>query len=120
VLIGEAAVLVGGLAVGIGATMAKSSKDTQIAHDQAVLKTNGCFYGSTYQPKCLELEQNTRDRAHWVEVSEIGFVAAGVGLLGFATTLLLWPSGRQSGGPSARMVPLLNNQLAGMSISGSF
>jgi hypothetical protein len=120
VLIGEAAVLVGGLAVGIGATMAKSSKDTQIEHDQAFLKTTGCF-GSANPAKCSELEQDTRDRAHWVSVSEIGFVAAGVGLLGFATTLLLWPSGRYStASSSARIVPVLSQQLAGMSISGAF
>jgi hypothetical protein len=122
VLIGEAAVLVSGLAVGIGATLAQTSKDAQIRRDRSALGGSSACHQPTGPNalRCQELDGNIDEQRTYVKVSALGFAVAGVGLLGFATTLLLWPATTQGGTQSTTLLPFASPEHAGISISGQF
>lgn len=122
VLIGEAAVLVSGLAVGIGATLAKTSKDAQIRRDRAALGGPTTCHAPTGLTalRCQELDRNDDKQRTYLTVSELGFAAAGVGLLSFATTLLLWPATTQGSAQTTALLPFASPNHAGISISGHF
>jgi tetratricopeptide (TPR) repeat protein len=117
VLIGEAAMSVGALALGIGYTVAASSKDSQAADYQAALGRNGC--GSnllTRPPACDDLKSTLEDARNDRFVATVGFIGAGVGAAATAATFILWPAARAK----VAITPLAVPRVAGLSVAGRF
>jgi hypothetical protein len=118
VLIGEAVVAVGALAVGIGYTVAASSEDTRAATNQAALGRNGCSPNppAPIPSACAEL-QNAIDGARNDRfIATIGFIGAGVGAAAFAGTLILWPVAREK----VAIAPFAFPGVGGLSVAGKF
>jgi hypothetical protein len=118
VLIGEAAVSVGALALGIGYTLAASSEDSRASTDQQPLGTTGCNPKPplSLPPSCADL-QSALDSAHKDRViATIGFIGSGVGAAAFIGTFLLWPSPRAK----VAIAPFSTPKSSGISVAGEF
>jgi hypothetical protein len=118
VLIGEAAVSVGALALGIGYTLAASSEDSRASNDQTILGQSGCKPKPPLPlpPSCADL-QTALDAAHKDRViATIGFIGSGVGAAAFVGTFLLWPSSRAK----VAIAPFSTPNSSGISVAGEF
>lgn len=108
VLIAEGVVAAIGLGVGVGYLLAKSSaeddRDRLKQRSITEVGANGC----ASQPDasvCVDLE-DAADRARKnATISTVGFVGAGVAVIGLGATWLLWPSPK-SGGPRVGFDPM--------------
>jgi hypothetical protein len=118
VLIGEAAVSVGALAVGIGYTLAASSEDSRAASNQMVLGPNGCAQKSAMQlpAACAELQSAVDGARNDRFIATMGYIGAGIGAAAFVATFVLWPSTRAK----VAIAPLPLPRLAGVSVAGEF
>ncbi len=108
VLIAEGVIAAVGLGVGVGYLFAKSSaeddRDRLKQRSIAEVGANGC----ASQPEasvCVDLE-DAADRARKnATLSTVGFVGAGVAVIGLGATWLLWPSPK-SGKPRVAVDPM--------------
>lgn len=96
VLVGEGAVLVVGLATGIGFTLAKSSADDRSREANAALeqKFGGDPRACTQMPlpeACPALNEAIEDGRRDAALATAGFVTAGVSALALGLTYGLWP-----------------------------
>lgn len=119
-LVGEGALLVAGLATGIGFTVAKSSanKDYMAAASQ-VPESGGCndpkpgTKAAQYCPTLLDsLDRRNRDAT----VATIGFIGAGVSAAAFGLTFFFWPRGDSPAAVHARA----SRDGLSLTLSGSF
>jgi hypothetical protein len=114
-LLGESAVTVAGLALGIGYGLAESSARDRVQAaqgriDQAAQDNTGACStpGSSLGSACTDLRTAIDDHDRDATLSTVGFVAAGVGAAALLTTWLVYPSRRSdSSGPSAQPVVAL-------------
>jgi hypothetical protein len=123
VLVGEAAITLGAIAVGIAFTLQGASDEERADADRASLpganadeKTDACVAPPKNAVVCADLaaavDQARRD--HFV--ARLGFIGAGVGAAAFAGTFILWPSRR----PQAAIHPWLGPGTTGLSVAGHF
>ncbi len=119
-LVGEGALLVAGLATGIGFTVAKSSaNEDYTAAASQVPDRGGCndpkpgSKAAQYCPPLLDaLDRRDRDAT----IATVGFIGAGVAAAAFGLTFFLWPRGDSSASVHARAS---QNGLS-VTLSGSF
>jgi hypothetical protein len=122
VLVGEGAIVLGGLAVGITFTLRAASEDERASRDRANLgSTPGeVSVGCTSQPQnvatCADIAAAVHDAGRDHVVALVGFIGAGVGAAAFAGTLILWPSAR----PQTAIRPWLAPDVTGLSVAGRF
>jgi tetratricopeptide (TPR) repeat protein len=91
VLIGEAAVALGALGVGIGYTLQASSKDELAARlRQQVGSSNACGDQPAHPEQCAALQRANDDGKTGQFIARIGFIGAGVAAASFVGTLILW------------------------------
>jgi hypothetical protein len=112
-LLGESALTVAGLVVGIGYQVSASSASKRI--DAAQARIDGAApndvaaCGSTDQAEvlgaCSDLRAAISDHDHAIQFSSIGFVTAGVGAAALLTTWLVYPSAR-SGASGLSVQPI--------------
>jgi hypothetical protein len=125
-LVGEAAVTLGALAVGIAFTLEGASEDERASNDRTRLAlankgsaTDACVT-ATASPEvpslCADLAAAVDDARRDKFVAGLGFVGAGVGAAAFVATLALWPSRR----PQATIRPWIGPGARGMSLEGHF
>ena len=123
VLVGEAAITLGAIAVGVAFTLQGASDDERANADRASLpganadeKTDACVAPPKNAAVCSDLaaavDQARRD--HFV--ARLGFIGAGVGAAAFAGTFILWPSKRAQ----AAIRPWLGPGATGLSVAGHF
>ena len=110
-LLGESAVTVAGLALGIGYRLAESSAldRVQAAQNRIGPNAGACSMpGSSLGSSCVDLRTAIDDHDRDATLSTVGFVAAGVGAAALLTTWLVYPSRHgSSSGPSAQPVVAL-------------
>jgi hypothetical protein len=123
VLIGEAAVSVGALALGIGYTVAASSEDSSAERDHATLaQLAPTRMGTACAPPvvdatiCARLPEWTERARNDRFAATIGFIGAGVGAAAFAGTFILWPATRAK----VAIVPFALSRVGGLSVAGEF
>ncbi len=123
VLIGEAVIAVGALAVGIGYTVAASSEDSNAASDLATLDRlapnragGACSPPPADAVICARLPESSDRAQNDRFVATLGFIGAGVGAAAFAGTFILWPSSRAK----VAVAPLALPAFSGLSVAGQF
>jgi hypothetical protein len=119
-LLGEGALTVSGLAVGIGFAVARS----RAAHRITVLQTDvdtilptvgASACGMPNRPvQCADLERAIDDHQRATALMTIGFVGAGVGLTAGVLTYVLWP------GAAAEVSVALRPEGARILVGGAF
>jgi hypothetical protein len=107
-LLGEAALTVAGLAVGVGYTLASHSAgsaadDAQSRLDAARTPCGGAATDSAIHPDCVTLADAAADHYRYRNMSVAGFVGAAIGAAAFATTWVVWKPKVDAG--SARLIP---------------
>jgi hypothetical protein len=123
-LIGESAVTVAGLAVGIGYSLAASAARDRVGTAQARIdqtapdNTTAC---STPAPSlgssCTDLRTAISDHDRDVTLSTVGFIGAGVGAAALVTTWLVYPhANAETAGPAVE--PFV--ALGGVGLHGRF
>jgi hypothetical protein len=126
VLVGEAAVALGALAVGIAFTLEGASEDERASNDRTRLASankgsaaDACVSAAS-NPEvpslCADLATAVDGARHDRLVAGLGFVGAGVGAAAFAATLALWPSKR----PQMAIRPWIDPSARGLSLEGRF
>jgi hypothetical protein len=123
VLVGEGAIVLAGLAVGIGFTLQAASEDERASNDRASLpggtpeeKSNACLAPVRSLAACADLAGAIDDAHRARVIARVGFIGAGIGAAAFAGTLILWPSaGRQ-----AAIRPWVAPGATGLSVAGRF
>jgi hypothetical protein len=120
VLVGEAVLTVGALALGIGSTIAASNADSRVSSDQGALGSGGCHQDPLrpmpLPPMCADLQEALDSRSSDKSIATVGFVGAGVGALAFAGTLLFWTPGRSK----TAIAPILAPGVSGISVATQF
>jgi hypothetical protein len=122
VLVGEAALTLGALAVGVGFTLQAASEDetAESARTKLADKMSACSApGSSPELPaiCADLAAAADRASHDRLAARLGFVGAGVGAAAFVATFLLWPSKR----PQAAIVhPWIGPGARGLSLEGRF
>jgi hypothetical protein len=96
VLLGEAALTLTGLGLGIGFMVARTNAAERVEHaqsavDQQAPGTSGCG-AVPAPPACADLEQALDDHAHASTLATASFVGAGVAASALVLTWALWPS----------------------------
>ncbi|HKQ71596.1 MAG TPA: hypothetical protein VJT73_19765, partial [Polyangiaceae bacterium] len=135
VLVGEALLTAGALAVGIGYTLAAVSADerldekkTELANrfpkpSQGPVMADGACNPPSLRDAaiCSELLQAAADGKDNRFVARLGFIGAGAFASAFVGTMILWPSDR-SKGATARVLPiaLATPGFTGLSVAGRF
>jgi hypothetical protein len=107
-LLGEAALTVAGLAVGVGYTIASHSAasatdDAQSRLDAANTPCGGAAAGSVIHPDCIVLADAAADHYRYRNMAVAGFVGAAIGAAAFATTWVVWKPKVNAG--SERLIP---------------
>ena len=96
VMIGEAALTVAGLAVGIGYGLAQSSASDRVGLAQGRIDSaerGNCSSGDeTLLSACSDLQSALSDHDRAVLLSDVGFITAGVGAIALVATGLVWPN----------------------------
>jgi hypothetical protein len=112
-LVGEAVLALGGLAVGIGYTVAATAADNNADRVRAGGQATGCATPNP-GPDCGELQ-------HFVELAQnnrfialLGFIGAGASTAAFAGTLVLWPASSVK----AAIIPYWTPTATGLSLVG--
>ena len=91
VLIGEAAVALGAVGVGIGYTLRASSEDERVDWFKQQLKSNTACNTQPANPQlCADLQRVASDAKRDHLIARIGFIAAGAAAASFVGTLILW------------------------------
>ena len=110
-LLGESAVAVAGLALGVGYAVAESSARSRVeaAQSRIDLAANGdgsaCITPGSLSSTCQDLRTAINDHDRDATVSTVGFVCAGVAAAALFTTWLAYPSPAvDSAGPSVEPV----------------
>jgi hypothetical protein len=122
VLVGEGAIVLGGLAVGVAFTLRAASEDERASRDRANLgRTPGeMSVGCTSQPQnvatCADIAAAVDNAGRDRVMALVGFIGAGVGAVAFAGTLILWPSAR----PQTAIRPWFAPDTTGLSVAGRF
>jgi len=125
VLIGEAAVAVASLAVGIGYTVAASSEDSSADSDLATLAqlAGPARAAQACAPPvmdaaaiCARLRESPERARNDRFIATLGFIGFGVGAAAFAGTLILWPSARAK----VAIAPFALPNVAGLSVAGQY
>jgi hypothetical protein len=122
VLVGEGAIVLGGVAAGVVFTLRAASADERASRDRATLGSTaeemraGCMSQPKNDAACTDIaaavDNARRDRV----MALVGFIGAGVGAAAFAGTLILWPSAR----PQTAIRPWLAPDVTGLSVAGGF
>jgi hypothetical protein len=99
VLIGEATLVVAGLATGIGYSIATNDAADRAERLQEIVDATSPEDPSSAcsenpPPECAELEDANADRRRASRFATIGFVTAGVGAAAMVATWALWPSSK--------------------------
>jgi hypothetical protein len=122
VLISEAAISVGALAVAVVFTLEAGSEDETASRARAALpgadasqKNSACMVPSRI-PECATVEAAVDAARKDRFIARLGFVGAGVGAAAFAGTFLLWPSSHRQ----AAVAPWVAPSAAGLSLAGHF
>jgi hypothetical protein len=90
VLIGEAAVTLGAVAVGIGYSLRAASAQEKAESTQLALGSNSACSALAPSPLCAELKDSLKDERDARIVARVGFIAAGAAAAGFVGTLIFW------------------------------
>jgi hypothetical protein len=92
VLIGEAAVALGAVGVGIGYTLRASFEDERADRVKGELKSDmACSGEQPAEPQlCADLQRFASDAKRDHLIARIGFIAAGAAAASFVGTLILW------------------------------
>ena len=91
VLIGEAAVALGAVGVGIGYTLRASSEDERADGLREDLQSNTACNGQPGESRlCADLKRFASDAKRDHLIARIGFIAAGAAAASFVGTLILW------------------------------
>jgi len=102
VLVGEAALSLAALGIGVGYVLSASAADERADRARSLLPdpSSSCASGPK-PPACADLEQANADARDRRFVSRMAFVGAGVGAAGLAATWLLWrtPSSKRAVAP---------------------
>jgi len=126
VLIGEAAVGLGALALGIGYTFAAASQDQrkEQAYDQLEFlypfparPDAGCNNDNRAQNAklCADLDDSVESARNDRWIARTAFIGAGVAAAGFVGTLILW-----RGPVKAAIIPTIGPDTARLSVAGHF
>ena len=125
-LVGEGAVTLGALAIGVAFTVEAGAEDERATRARAQLpgatpaeRAGACVPSATNDQLpvvCAELAAAVDDGRHDRFVARLGFIGAGVGAAAFAATLFLWPSRR----PQAAIDPWIGPGARGLSLEGRF
>jgi hypothetical protein len=123
VLVGEAAIGLGALAVGVVFALGAAADDERAASDKARLpgttedeKNAACVMRQNNQTLCDDLADAREDARRERSIARAGFIGAGVGAAAFAGTFILWPSVP----PQTALRPWLGSGVAGLSVTGRF
>jgi hypothetical protein len=90
VLIGEAAVALGAVGVGIGYTLQASSDDERADGLREKLESNMACTGQPANQLCSDLQRVMSDAKRHHLIARIGFIAAGAAAASFVGTLVFW------------------------------
>lgn len=112
VLIGESAMAVGGVAVGVVFLSKRGEANDRIAAtDNAIGPNDSCAPPRTdLAAVCTSLQSALDERRKDGTIATIGFIGGGVGLAAAAFTWFLWPTGRD--GLSLGVAPVLGGAVA--------
>jgi hypothetical protein len=123
VLIGEAAVLAGALAVAIVFTLEAAAEDETASRARASLpgadasqKNSACMMSPTAPDACARVGAAVNAAQTDRLIARVGFVGAGVGVAALAGTFLLWPSSHRQ----AAATPWIAVSASGLSLGGHF
>ena len=117
VLVGEAAIAIGALGVGVGFTLQAAADDERASSDKARLPgPTACTMPQGNQTLCDDLADAREDARRERSIARVGFIGAGVGAAAFAGTLILWPSVP----PQTALRPWFGSGVAGLSVTGRF
>jgi hypothetical protein len=112
-LIGESAVTVAGLALGIGYTLAESSARSRVQADQSQIDSAALGNGACGSPDssisgaCSDLRTSIDAHDRDATLSTVGFVCAGVGAAALLTTWFAYPNRTDSAGLTVQPVVAL-------------
>jgi hypothetical protein len=122
VLVGEAAVTVAALGVGIGYMLSASAAEGRSDEYRGQLGPSRpgypdpCWGSGSVPAACADLQQSVSQAKDHRFVSTLGFVGAGIGATAFAATWLLWKSP-----PSKQAIgPIFTGEMAGLYATGQF
>ena len=90
VLIGEAAVALSAVGVGIGYTLRASSEDERVEWFKQQLKSDSACNAQPVSQLCADLQRVASDAKRDHLIARIGFIAAGAAAASFVGTLILW------------------------------
>jgi len=128
VLIGEGAVTLAGLGVGIGFTVARGNASSRADDAQAAIdrKTgnpgnpSACTNASPdVQSSCDELKSSLGDKDTDRKLATVGFIGAGVGAAATLATWLLWKPAAKQHALAATVEPIAGGGMLG-GVSGRF
>jgi hypothetical protein len=124
-LVGEAAVTLGALAIGIAYTLEGASEDERAANDRAKLsaasagsKSDACsppLASPQISVICADLATAVDGAGRDRFVARLGFIGAGVGVAAFTATLVLFPAKRPQ-----MAIRLMGPLARGLSLEGTF
>lgn len=116
VLVGEAAVTVAALGVGIGYMLSASAAEDRSDDYRKQVGPSACGGSGSLPAVCADLQQSVSQAKDHRFVSKMGLLGAGIGATAFAATWLLWksPSSTQAVGP------IFTGDMAGLYATGQF
>jgi hypothetical protein len=116
VLLGEAAVTVAALGVGIGYMLSASAAEDRSDRYRGQVGPSTCWGSGSLPAVCADLQQSVSQAKDHRFASTLGFLGAGIGATAFAATWLLWKSP-----PSKQAVgPIFTGEMAGLYATGEF
>lgn len=123
VLVGEGALTLGALTLGIVYTLEGRADDEEAKNAKLRLpgataeeKRYACSPPVKSPVVCADLAAAQDDGPRHRFIARLGFIGAGVGAAAFASTLVLWPTRR----PQTTIRPWLGQGVAGLSVVGGF
>jgi hypothetical protein len=120
VLIGEAAVVAAGLAVGVVFTLEAGSEDETASRERAFLLDpdpgSACKTPPKFPAACAGIKAAVDAAQKDRTLALVGLIGAGAGAAALAGTLLFWPSSQRRGGVTPWVAPTA----AGLSLAGRF
>ena len=123
-LIGESALTVAGLAVGIGYRVAASSATDRVNGDQANIDRvapndiHACTAYPELTSTCSDLRASIHDHDHAAAISNVGFLTAGIAAAALVTTWLVYPNTTSHGASGLQVLPVAG--LGSLGLVGRF